>query len=98
MIVQMFKAAKQTRRFRKNQKVWITWQHGNHLDIRFKWRGRGRFVHGTIDHYAPAVGLIREIDVSDSFGRQLHTKWDSDHGPGSSRKPVNPMLGVPNGS
>ena len=59
----MFKAAKRTNRFNKNQKVWIEWEFGNHLHIRFKWRGNGRYVSGVIDRHNayctaphPAVG------------------------------------------
>ena len=51
MIVKMFKAKKQTNRFNKNQKVWITLEFGNHAYIRFKFRGKGRYVSGVIEKW-----------------------------------------------
>lgn len=69
--VMMFKAQRQTNRFRKNQKVWVRRRFGNHLEIRFKYRGKGRYVNGVISRFpddAPAVELpLREIDVAATF-------------------------------
>lgn len=65
--VEMFKAQVQTNRFRKNQKVWITKTHDNHCDIRFKYRGKGRYVNGIINRQHKAIGEIKEIEVTDKF-------------------------------
>jgi hypothetical protein len=64
MKVQYFKATRDTHRFRKNQKVWIDVNHANHLTIRFRWRGSGRTVMGTIDKLHKSVGEIKEISVT----------------------------------
>ena len=87
--VQMFKAQKQSRRFRKNQKVWISNMYANHLAIRFKWRGKGRFVSGTISKFqdeAPAIGEFKTIEVARSFARMILDEctecgdlWTHDH-------------------
>lgn len=81
MLVKMFKAKKQTKRFRKNQKVWVIHDFGNHAYIRFKWRGNGRYVNGVIDkwnwtkkaNYNTVIGEngFKEIEVSDEFGNRL---------------------------
>ena len=71
--VQMFKATRHTHRFRKNQKVWIKHMHANHLDIRHKWKGKGRMVNGTISKFADeaAIGEIKTIDVAHSFAKRI---------------------------
>ena len=71
--VEYFRARKQTHRFRKNQKVWISHNFANHLAIFFRWRGAGRYVRGKMDKFQPAIDLddIREIEVSDSFMDRL---------------------------
>ena len=69
--VQYFKAVKSTNRFRENQKVWIRQDFANHLWIRFKYRGKGRYVNGTIDRLAPAVGELKTIEVDDEFGDRI---------------------------
>ena len=71
MKVQYFKAQKQTRRFKKNQKVWIELHCANHLYIWFKWRGRGRYVSGVVDKFAKCVGEIKEIEVNDDFAKRI---------------------------
>ena len=63
MKVKYFKAIKQTHRFRENQKVWIRHEHSNHLDIFYKFRGYGKWVHGVCDRWAIFIGNIKEIDV-----------------------------------
>ena len=75
MKIEYFKAQKQTHRFRKNQNVWIQFNYANYLDIYFRWRGKGRYVRGTIDKFHTVVGKIKNIDVSDNFARhKIKTK------------------------
>lgn len=81
MLIKMFKAQKQTKRFRKNQKVWVVLDCANHAYIRFKWRGSGRYVNGVIDKWnstqkanwntAIGEGGFKEIEISDDFGNRL---------------------------
>ena len=60
--VKYFKALKSTKRFRKNQKVWIVADWGNCLRIRFRWRGSGRYVRGIISkHDASSNGPNKTI-------------------------------------
>ena len=72
MNVKYFKSKKQTKRFRENQKVWIRYEYGNHLQLFFKWRGNGRWVTGICDKFAPFVGEIKTIDVDESFAKRIH--------------------------
>lgn len=79
--VKMFKAKKQTKRFNKNQKVWVVYDFGNHASIRFKYRGYGRYVNGIIDkwnwtakaNFNTVIGEegFKEIMVSRSFALSL---------------------------
>jgi hypothetical protein len=69
--VKYFKAQRRTNRFNENQKVWIRMEYANHLEIYFRWRGKGRYVGGTIDKFASAVGEIKEIDVDDFFAKRV---------------------------
>jgi hypothetical protein len=71
MKISFFKSKKITHRFRENQKVWIRYQYGNHLDIVFRWRGKGRYVGGRIDRERPEIGEIHTIEVDDEFGRRM---------------------------
>lgn len=75
MKVKYFKAKKRTHRFRENQKVWISYEYANHLEIYHRWRGNGRYVHGTIDKFANAVGELKEIEVSDLFAKRFPAKY-----------------------
>lgn len=80
MKIRMFKAIKQTKRFRKNQKVWIVFESQNYYVVCFKWRGKSRkYVSGILakmnNKYTdinPCIGEINEIDISDSFCKMLH--------------------------
>jgi len=72
MKVKYFKATKQTHRFRENQKVWVRYEHANHTDIFYKFRGNGRWVCGVCDRWAVFIGDIKEIDVEDSFADKIH--------------------------
>ena len=74
MKIEYFKATKKTRRFNKNQKVWISLNCANHLYINFKWRGKGRYVRGIIDKHIPTVGEIKEIEVDKIFGERITRK------------------------
>lgn len=69
--IKYFKAAKKTKRFNMNQKVWIILECANHLYIRFKYRGKGRYVNGVVDKFAKCVGEIKSIKVSKDFAINL---------------------------
>lgn len=71
MKVEYFKSAKKTNRFNENQKVWISLNFANHLWVWFRWRGKGRYVSGTIDKFAASVGEIKTADVSDDFAMRI---------------------------
>lgn len=77
-IVQYFKAKKDTKRFRKNQKVWIRKRYANHLEVWSKWRGKGRYTQSTLDkwdwsskdiNWNEVIGEegLKEMEVSQSF-------------------------------
>ena len=72
MKIEYFKTLRQGKSFNKNQKVWIRLNCANHLDIWFKYRGKGRYVSGVIDKFSTLVGEIKEIDVSEDFARRVH--------------------------
>ena len=77
----MFKAKKKTSRFNENQLVWVTHDFANHAYIRFKWRGKGRYVNGVIDkwnctkraNWNTVIGEdgFREIEVCDQFAKRM---------------------------
>jgi len=79
--LKMFKARKETNRFRKNQRVWVEYEFGNHARIRFRWRGNGRYVSGTINKWSftkkatwnPVIGQegFKEIEVEEEFYRRI---------------------------
>lgn len=69
--VQMFKAAKDTKRFKRNQKVWVSYLFSNHMRIYYKYRGSGRWVRGVIDRGNTAVGEIHEVEVDNKFAREI---------------------------
>jgi hypothetical protein len=69
--VQMFKAPKDSHRFRKGQKVWVKCMAANHMEIWFKWRGKGRYVSGIIDKQNPNVGKIMTLDVDAEFKERI---------------------------
>ena len=75
--IQYFKAQKDTKRFRKNQKVWVCWRLNNHLEIYSKWRGSGRYTYSTIDRWDnKAVGELKEIEVTDEFYKKVMSKFN----------------------
>lgn len=69
--VKLFRAVKRTNRFNQNQKVWISFENGNFLNIWYRYRGKGRYVRGIIDRFSPVIGEIKEIDVSDEFAERI---------------------------
>ena len=71
MYLYYFKAAKNTKRFRQNQKVWIRSARGNHLIIRFKYKGCSRYVNGVIDLYSSVIDSFKKIEVEDSFFKRI---------------------------
>lgn len=75
-LLRYFRAKKSNRRFRLNQKVWISTEQANHLCVKFRWRGKGRYVTGIMPKWDrqyqnlnPVIGIdgIKEIDVADTF-------------------------------
>jgi hypothetical protein len=70
-IVEFFIATKESKRFKKGQKVWIRYNYGNHLDIWFRWRKKGRYIQGTIDKLSPCVGKIQSIEVNDFLANRV---------------------------
>lgn len=69
--LEYFKALRGNKRFRKNQRVWLTLNCANHLYICFKWRGNGRYVRGVIDKFSSIVGEIKTIEVADKFAARI---------------------------
>ena len=53
--IQYFKALKNTKRFRKNQKVWVCIRDANYLEVYSKWRGKGRYNYSTLDRWDSGV-------------------------------------------
>ena len=78
MTIKYFKAAKNTRRFRFNQQVWIVHEYANHMDIVFRWRGKGRYVSGVIDKFSPCVGEIKTIEVVETFIHKIYKTLKED--------------------
>jgi hypothetical protein len=62
--VKMFKAQKQTKRFRKNQTVWVIADFANHAIIWHKWQGIGRYVMATIAKFATSENWNANIGNS----------------------------------
>lgn len=71
MEIEYFKVLKQTKRFNKNQTVFVRFNMANHMHIYFKWRGKGRYVQGTIDKFATCVGKIKKMNVEDAFAKKV---------------------------
>lgn len=75
MNIEIFKAAKKTKRFNKNQTVFVVRNYANHLVIVHKYRGKGRYVCGYMDKWNNSgTGLsscittdIKQICVSPVF-------------------------------
>ena len=75
--IQYFKALKNTKRFRKNQKVWVCIRHANHLEVYSKWRGKGRYTYSTLDRWdSGVVGELKEIEVDDEFHKRVMSKFN----------------------
>lgn len=74
--VELFRASKDTHRFRKNQRVWVAMNFANHLWIYFKWRGKGRYVKGVIDKFdGGGISEIRKIVVDKPFADTIHNSY-----------------------
>ena len=71
MKVFYFKAKKYTKRFNKNQIVWISQICANHLYIVFKWRGYGRYVTGIISKRN--IDNIKHMNVEDKFAQRINS-------------------------
>jgi len=80
MILKMFKAQRQTKRFKLNQKVWIIRDSANHAYVRYKYRGNGRYVTGRISKWHPCknewstiIGKegFKEIEVTREFANRM---------------------------
>jgi len=82
MIIQYFNAKKNTKRFKKGQKVWIRHRYANHLAIWSKWLGKGRYTHSMLDKWdwssksiewnevIGEEGLL-EMEVREEFGKRV---------------------------
>ena len=68
--VRLFRAARDSHRWRANQKVWIELLCANHMYVRFRWRGRGRYVRGIVDRFTCAVGEIKTIGIDRDFAER----------------------------
>lgn len=69
--IQYFKSTKKNNRFNENQKVFIKHNYANHLEVRFRFRGSGRYVSGVIDKDDKSVGEIKIIPVADEFYKRI---------------------------
>ena len=71
--ISYFKALKETRRFRKNQKVWIVHEYGNFCIIKFRYRGSGRYVSGILnkENQTVANATFKEITVHEDFYNKI---------------------------
>jgi hypothetical protein len=72
----MFHAARTTKRFNVNQKVWVRYDLGNCLRVWFRFRGNGRYVSGTVGRFSKCVGEIREIEVDDALAARIEGKGE----------------------
>jgi muconolactone delta-isomerase len=81
IIVKKFKAQIETKRFKKNQDIWIECQHANHISCVARWRGRGRYVAYTMSIYPSDTGNyvnkilgsldnIKEVEVDIDFAKR----------------------------
>ena len=69
--IEYFKCLRKSKRFNENQKVWIICNFANFLWIRYKYRGKGRYVNGEIDKYSNIVGPIKKIIVDKDFYKRI---------------------------
>ena len=65
----MFKAQVDTKRFNKNQRVWVTKEYGNFCQVYFKYKGRGHYVHGLLNKENKTVRncTFKKIEVTEEF-------------------------------
>jgi len=79
-MIKMFKSNKTTKSINLNQDVWVVNDYANHLDIRYKFRGKGRYVNAIIDKwnhkgtsYNQIIGEngLKEIEVDEEFYLRL---------------------------
>jgi uncharacterized protein with WD repeat len=90
MEIQIFKAQRNTLRFRQNQKVFVVAEFGNHLWLVHKWRGKGRYVKCVISKwkdtaspgYSSIIGAggLKKVDLPDDFVLKLCKLWGIDDG------------------
>ena len=82
MKIKIFRAGKNTNRFKKNQKVWVILDCKHHAFIKFRYRGCGRYVEGTISKWQNSSagskwnntigeGGFSEKDIDVLFARRL---------------------------
>ena len=72
----MFKAQVDTKRFRKNQRVWITEEYGNFCKVYFKYKGRGHYVNGLLSKENKTVRncTFKSIEVTEEFYNKATNK------------------------
>ena len=87
MKVKYFKAKKNTKRFKKGQKVWIRHEYANHLQVFSKWLGSGRYTESTLDKWDWSSKKINwneligddglsEMEVDDKFGKKIINRFN----------------------
>tara|TARA_Y100000310_G_C20557018_1_gene751082 strand:- start:798 stop:1061 length:264 start_codon:yes stop_codon:yes gene_type:complete len=72
--IKYFKAQNDTKRYRKNQKVWIINDFGNFFNVVSKFRGKGRLTNAMISKHSKIVGDVKEIEVDKEFWMKLYLK------------------------
>lgn len=74
-ILYSFKATKNTKRFKKGQRVWIRGGCANHSYIRFRYRASGRYVNGIIDNDSKSIGSFDKFEVAKEFYMRIKGHW-----------------------
>lgn len=77
-----FKAKKDTKTIKKNQKVWVIDEFAHHAFIWYKYRARGRYLFGVIAKFRTAEGWnhiigedgIQEIEIDDTMYKAITEK------------------------
>lgn len=79
VIVKYFKVNRKTNRTRLNQKVWIRYDQGNYIDVRYRFKGNGRYINARMSKWAAdlkswssVIGPkgILTVEVDESFAKK----------------------------